>query len=481
MKQRIFDSQKGRRIYDEAVRAIREHGMQKLLEGGVILGLSGGADSVLLLHFLIEYREKSNAEFKILPVHVNHGIRGEEALADELFSKKAAEALGLEFIALHVDVPAYAENNALGIEEAARKLRYDGFNELIRVRSDVSCIAVAHNSDDNFETLLFNLVRGAGTHGLSGIAPVRDNIVRPLIYVSKVEIQALLQEKKIEYVTDSTNFSIDYTRNYIRHEIVPRLKRINSEPQASINRMCSALRADDSYINSVAEKFISENYINGTFDNSALAALHAAVFARVIMLSAKEKGITRLEFVHIEKVRALLRVKENFRVSLPERFEFISELGRSRIARTAKCNIGCVPLKMGENHFPAFNSVIILSDHALDEFSLNVYKISIQAAVPFDIINNGLFVRSKNDGDSYFYGGITHKLKKLFNDRKIPPSLRGSVPVFCDERGIVWVPGFGIRADSAQDKRLYIAITEYGEPSDERRFYIPSAKKAAKP
>lgn len=453
--------------------------MRSLIGGGILLGLSGGADSVLLLHFLLEYRARNAISFPLLAVHVNHGIRGDEAERDEAFSKATACALGVDFASVHIDVPRFAQDNSLGLEEAARKLRYAKFNELIGSRSDISCIAVAHNSSDNLETVLFNFMRGAGTRGLAGIAPVRDNIIRPLIYVSKRDIQALLDEEKIEYVTDSTNFSCDYTRNYIRHDVIPKLARLNSDPERAVNRACAFLRADDAYISEVAQAFIKENYKNGSFENARLRGLHNAVLARVLTFAASAQGIA-LEAVHIAQIEKLLRKNRNesFKISLPGQHEFISECGASRIEKRKAARIEAKKLHLGENHFPSSNAVIILSENANDEFSLNVYKISIQAAIPFDIINSELFVRSKNDGDSYFYGGMTHKLKKLFNDKKIPPSYRERVPIFYDGDGIVWVPGFGVRSTLKTSKKLYVTIAEYGELDSDGGFYIPRGKRS---
>ena len=148
-----------------------------------------------------------------------------------------------------------------GIEEAARIARYSAFNDIIRGRSDISTIAVAHNMSDNAETVIFNLLRGSGTRGAAGIRPVRDNIVRPLISVNKSDIVAALEYVDFYYVTDSTNTSTYYTRNYIRHKIVPKLAHINDDPERMLKRFSDNARSDDDFITSLAVGFVAERNI----------------------------------------------------------------------------------------------------------------------------------------------------------------------------------------------------------------------------
>ena len=223
----MFASKKGSELYERIVTTVEREGMSALIERGVLVGFSGGADSVFLACFLTEYRRRRGGSFKILALHVNHGIRGDEADRDEQFSKSFARELDIEFESRSVDVPSIAKEHGIGIEEAARNARYSIFNEIISSRNDIFTIAVAHNATDNTETVLMNILRGSGLSGVSGIKPVRDNIVRPVIAVSKEEITDILSEYGISYVTDSTNLSTDYSRNYVRNEILPLFKRLS--------------------------------------------------------------------------------------------------------------------------------------------------------------------------------------------------------------------------------------------------------------
>ena len=457
-KSPLFVSQNGRAVYDRVVESVSRYGMDKLLSGGVLIGLSGGADSVFLLHFLCEYLGKD----KILCVHINHMIRGDEADSDEEFSRSLCKEMDVEFLSFKIDVPKLSASTDCGIEECARNIRYSKFKEIIEGRRDISSVAVAHNSTDNAETVILNMLRGAGTRGASGIPPVRDNICRPLIGISKDEIVELLELAKVKFVTDSTNLSTEYRRNYVRLEILPSLKRLSPDPDAMIGRLSENLRSDDDFITGEAERFLRENKPTA----SALRQLHNAVFIRVLALMAGRLG--SISSSCAKDIRALLP-SDNFSYSLGGDMRFVCELGLCRVVRGNSTDIEYSISLNGEiTHIPEINSVVIERITSIDNSSLNVYKKSIQANLRSAIISGELVVRSKRDGDTVYYGGMTHKLKKLFNDRKIPPSLRSRIPVVCDDRGVVWVPGFGVRDDSPSDPHdHYIAIcSQTDEPHD---------------
>ena len=208
-------------MIDKIFRHIKDN---KLLSDGdtVVCGLSGGADSVGLLLALYELREKLGINVEAL--HVNHCLRGEESDRDEEFCCQLCSRLGIPFSAFRVDVKSYAKEHSLSDEEAARKLRYGVFE----ANSQGKKIATAHNANDNLETVILNLARGSALKGMAGIPVRRNNIIRPLLTVSREEIEAFLSERGQEFVTDSTNLSDDYTRNKIRHKIIPLMNELNS-------------------------------------------------------------------------------------------------------------------------------------------------------------------------------------------------------------------------------------------------------------
>ncbi len=453
---KMFSSADGRAVYECALHTLEENNMQPLIDRGVLVGLSGGADSVMLLSFLVKYRTQTST-FPILAVHINHGIRGEEAERDERFSRDFAAMLGVEFKAVFVDVPAEASESGLGLEEAARNARYSKFAEIISCRNDINTIAVAHNATDNLETVIINMMRGAGAKGMAGIKAVRDNVIRPLIGVSKKDILSLLAQNSIPYVIDSTNFSSDYTRNYVRNEILPRLSRLSQAPEKMAMRMCKNLLADDEYIDRQAKEFLDSRDV---LTARELQNVHSALFTRVVALMCKNAGALGVEAVHLEKIRELLG-KNNFSVSLPGSYLFVCEYGKCRVTKEENTSAFFNPLLFGENLFDSIGLAVYITEEPIDKTYTNVYKNSIQVCVSSDIIDNGVYIRSKSDGDAYRYGGATRKIKKLFNDSKIPPTKRNKIPIFCDNEGIFWVPGFGLRDDAKpKDKKLYVTVFE---------------------
>ena len=471
MDKRIFDlfSEKSG-VLPLIEKCVSEYSMKERLLRGTLVGLSGGADSVMLLLYLTYLRAKK--DFPLLAVHVNHGIRGEEADRDERFSRDFSKALGVEFVSVRVDVPSLARERGIGLEEAARNARYSIFSDIISGRNDISTIAVAHNADDNFETVLMNMLRGAGTRGLSGTPPVRDNIVRPLIYLRKPEIASALLENGFEFVTDSTNESDDYTRNYIRHNIVPSFDLLTDSLSSSVARLSKNLREDDDCLFGLATAFC-EKYSNGCIPQDALKELHPSLFFRALSIYASDALGASIERVHAEAIRECLMRGGDFSISVSGA-TFVMSSGFGGFYTDVPCfdrefEFG---LQMGENGIPEYGAVVEITDNK-NKFSTNVYNKSTQADLTSAIIVGDLFVRNKKDGDAYFFGGMTHKLKKMFNDRKIPLKDRARIPVLCDAKGVVWVPGFGVRDDGGKGA-LYIRISE--TDVTDQTFLLPERK-----
>ncbi len=458
--EKLFDTELGKSVERDVRRAITENGMLSSLKKGVAVGLSGGADSVLLL--IILRKLKKEFDFQLKAVHVNHLIRGESALRDENFSKDFSGALGIDFEAFRADVPRFAEENKLGIEEAARRIRYDVLDSVISKNEHLGTIATAHNSTDNLETFIFNFMRGSGIHGLSAIAPMRDNVIRPLIYVSKENVLKLLSEANIPFVTDETNYSIEYTRNYIRHEILPKFKHLSSCPEDMSNKAIANLRADADYLSSVAEEYYQNNKNGSKISAKSLLQLHPAILSRVIRIMCKEYGAPTPEKIHVDKIGELLRKNADFEVDIPGNASFLRCRDSCYIAEKSTAvqpSSFEYTLKDGFNEIPELNIAVAITSDPKKDFSSNVYNFSIKANLSSAIIIGGLSLRNKRDGDSYCYGGITRKLKKLFSDKKIPVSERAKIPVIADEKGIVWVPGFGVRDDAPEEKtNKWIAI-----------------------
>ncbi len=472
----IFETEIGKSVYKRICDTVTKRAMHAHLSNGVCIGFSGGADSVLLLCFLKKYFTE-NGLSGLLAVHVNHMIRGDEADRDEAFSRELCAHLGIEFLAERIDVPAIARESSLGLEEAARNVRYSLFADIIDGRKNISTIAVAHNATDNAETVIFNIMRGSGTRGASGISPIRGSIVRPLIDISKADIIATLEAASVPYVTDSTNLSTDYTRNHIRHNILPHLRTVASDTEAMFTRLSENLRCDADFIDACADEFISAS--KGDITAAALSSLHPALLCRVLNMMVRNAGGSGCEHVHIAKIGELLHLSD-FKVSLPSGLEFIAAGGKCTVRKRSpeeKPMYFSRELEYGVNSVDGISTVIIVSREPfcgeLYETSSKVYKISIHRSIDSAIIDGVLSVRQKQDGDAYRYGGMTHKLKKVFNDKNIPLAEKALVPVICDFSGILWVPFLPIR-DSSKEKsgvKIYIAFAE-PQGSQLPRLYI---------
>lgn len=223
---------------------------------GVVVGLSGGPDSVFLLYALHTLQPRMG--FTLRAVHVHHGIRGAEADRDESFSEKLCAKLDIPFQAVHVAAPTYAAQHGLSLEEAARILRYEALEaarqQLGQTRA--AWIAVAHHLDDQAETVLHNLVRGAGLRGLAGMENRRNHVIRPLLSIKREDILKWLKQYDIPYVTDSTNADPHYTRNRIRSTVLPELREINPEASAHIAHSAALLREADAYFHALALQYV---------------------------------------------------------------------------------------------------------------------------------------------------------------------------------------------------------------------------------
>lgn len=521
--------------------AIKQYNM---LEGctGILVGYSGGTDSSALLRLLRSLcRER---DIYLVAVHVHHGIRGDEADRDAEFCRRTCEELGVEFRLIRADIPALAARTGRGIEETARDFRYSEFRRILDSDARLSHVAVAHNSDDNAETMIFNLVRGCGVDGLGGIVPIRplgdiaqplgkaaqgnafaqsshngdhaqssyngDHaqssyngdyaqqragiLIRPLITVQKREILGYCAENGIEYIIDSTNADTAYTRNYIRAEIIPRLERLNPSFLTAAERLAGLARADSDSLDRTAAAYCASD----TITLSELNSLDGAIASRVVIkLFAKHSPAT-LEACHVDSLlRLAATAHEGASLSLPGRIR--AEISRGKLtfidsasANSVYANLASAnsayannaapqqriefeyPLTIGINQFasPNFAALLLPNSKKYGEFEKynerlkNIYKLSIHAELNSDKINHILFVRSRRAGDAYVFGGMTRRLKKLYNDKKLSPDERERLPVFCDSEGIVWVPGFAVADRARADSDRILSVWYYYNPAN---------------
>mgnify|MGYP003295377788 CR=1 FL=1 len=237
---------------------------------------------------------KNEYNLNLVASHINHGIRGEEAERDALFSKTFSESLGVNFKMIKVDCIGEAKKTGETVEETGRRLRYEFWDSLCEDKNTV--IATAHNSNDNAETVIFNITRGSALSGAKGIPPKRDNIIRPLILCTREEIEGYCKENNLSFVTDSTNLTVDYTRNRIRHNILPELEKVNSGVVEAFTRFSESVRIDDNYLEFVAENALKDYGIRIEKVKIKRLALPTNNIESVFeqMIADREKQVTKL-------------------------------------------------------------------------------------------------------------------------------------------------------------------------------------------
>lgn len=462
---------------DDVEKFIRKYNM---LQSGdcVIAGVSGGADSVCMLLILHEISESMG--FSVRAVHLNHMIRGAEADRDEAFVAELCDRINVPLKSFRRNVPEIAAEEGLSSEEAGRKIRYQLFEEAAddaqkefkRVR-----IAVAHNRDDLAETVIFNMARGSSLKGLTGIRPVRDDIIRPILFAGRKEIEEYLAEKGESFCTDSTNLGDDYSRNRIRHVIIPALKELNAGAVDHIFDM--AMDASDIYdgIDERAAAFLESCEIRkGESGENILIRIPAtrliqlgkterseAVLAAMAMIAGRRKDITRK---HIEAVIDIAEGSSGRSVSLP--YEMSAEKHNDTLFIGLLSRDGTFTAGMEYGIEGRFVTDIV-DDLDFSVFSKNMYTEIIDC----DKIIGTLRIRKPNDTDTIVINssGGRKKLSKLFTDMKVDRLLRDSYPVVADDSDVVWLPGlrlsekYKLTPDSSRGLRMQY-ILEGGNPDE---------------
>ena len=437
---------------------IKAYGIESAMKCAdiIYIGFSGGADSSCLLHVMSEWCKRAGKKLEAL--HMNHMIRGKEAQRDEEFCRKICDGLGIILNVYSFDVPGYAAENGYGMEEAARRARYGWFEKTIessRAEGKTALIATAHNADDNLETVIFNMMRGSGTKGLSGISPLRDGkYVRPLIGDTSENIRKWCNENGVDYVIDSTNSDDAYTRNRIRHVVIPELRNIFEKPEKSVQRLGNLLRMDDDYLNSVAVRETGAG--SCTVPREKIKGLHRAVASRIIRyLYANAAGTTNnlgesniadsLELICSEKTEGMISLPGGLILHVDR-----NNVTVGAVVERAEQNDGFLYEYTGEK-----NEKYETKDYELNfylensreeekkiDVEKNIYKLSTLTVLNFDKIKGTLKVRCRQPGDEYRFGGMTRKLKNLFINKKMTKDEKEHIPIVCDDEGIVWIPGF---------------------------------------
>ncbi len=419
----------------------------------LIIGFSGGADSSALL--FLAHKHCKELGFNLYAIHINHLIRHKEADRDEDFCKRICELKGIPFKSRRIDVPTLSKENKTGIEETARNVRYAEFT---KYADDISknglptYIATAHNSDDNAETVIFNITRGSALNGLCGIKPMRENVIRPLILCSKDDILGYCDENCIEYITDSTNIDKAYTRNRIRHDLIPSLKGINPSLLAAISRMTENIAEDELFLRQCAKNFLLTSSDSCGIKLPEFNNAHASLQRHVIFEFVKNSVGISLEDKHIKGIIELCRAAAKHS-EFHFTGEFCAVIEGDRLTLKKKGDIKsptyCIPVKYGINEIPfgVIGRYKSTDTVKISEFE-NIYKISTQTSICSDKIKGALFATPRHSGDTVNINNVNRKLKKLLNEIEPDLEKRAVLPIFRDDEGILWVPGARSRTET---------------------------------
>ena len=437
----------------------------------IAVGYSGGADSTVLLSMIAECVQGKD----VRAIHINHMIRGEAADSDEAHCREFCAERGIPLEVRRIDVPALAEAKKIGVEQAAREARYSSFAEYLGTLGECALLCTAHNADDNLETVIFNLIRGSGTRGMGGIAPRRGQIVRPMLSLSSAEIREYAAEAGLSFVVDETNADTRYTRNAIRGEVIPILRRLAPECAASAAAGSALVRRDDEYLRSLASDAVAGR---DEIPVDELRSLDDTVLSRALLEMYDRARGERTDFssVHIADCIALIRSSGHGEICLPGAISMLAECGAVRFAPTVRGR------EKVEFSFTVYEPGDDLATRVFDRPALgfrvavggakngaaphenvenpdsgaNVYKKFIYITIGFDKIKGSVLVRTRRPGDTFAFRGMDRKLKKLLCDAKIPD--RDRLPVFCDDDGILFVPGVGARDGAAAKDGLTFCV-----------------------
>ncbi len=401
----------------------------------VTVALSGGADSVALLLCLLELKEK--LQVNISAAHLNHCLRGKESDADELFVRKLCADLGVELTVERADINAQAKKDKESIELCARRVRYEFLERVSK-----GLIATAHTANDNIETVLLNLSRGTGISGLSGIPPKRNRIIRPLISVTRQEVEDYCAEKGYNFCIDSTNTDENYKRNFIRHSVVPKLSEVNSNVIGNVANMSATLRNDADLLRKIAKETFDGICKCNEVATEELCKLHPAILSRCIAL-LYEKSVGRIpEYKHIESIIMLLN--EGGKCSVQNDFSAVVKDGFLKFVPSK--SVGTI-LETEVYELPFCDFGIEISEITPENFKLQgkINNLLLHNAFDCDKICGKLVLRSRipRDEIKLIKRNCTKSLKKLFNEAKIEETKRDLIPVLADDEGPVWVAGFG--------------------------------------
>ena len=419
----------------------------------ICCALSGGADSVCLLRCLRALSKPMG--FTVTAVHVNHQLRDTESLRDQKFCEALCQKLHVPLTVTAADVRRRAKQENCSEELSARLCRYAALEEI-----SADWIATAHTASDNLETMLYRLARGSSLHGLGSIPPVNGRFIRPLLTVTRQEIETYLAALEQDYVTDSTNLTDKYTRNQIRHRLIPELKRLNPSVERTSVTMLRSLRSEDDYLSQQAKAIYAAHLQNGSM-LTGLDQMHPAMGMRCLALLLEQQNIP-FDALLLERLLAL--AQQGGKWNLKKHVYAIAKQGTltiEQILPDAKPLAEKIPLHLGENQlYEGYVLFAAIQNRENHEKIDNIHKKFANVCLDYDKIKGDIFLRQRQYGERIRLCGrdFTSSLKKLIQ-AKVPPQRRHTLHVLADDDGIVFAEFIGAAhrvSPDANTRRLLI-------------------------
>lgn len=427
----------------------------------IAVGVSGGADSVALLRFLAALRPQFG--WDLVVCHIHHGLRGAEADRDECFVRALAEQLGLPCAVSRIDAAALALREHISVEEAGRMARYAFFAQ---TAGEGGRIATAHTLDDSIETVLMNLVRGTGLRGLCGIPRIRGNIVRPLLDCTRAEVEDYLGALGQPYCTDSTNLTDDYTRNRIRHDILPRLCELNPNFPGAMARMLPRLAAQQALTDCLAAQSAQQLHAAcGGLSRQGLSALPEPVCDR-LLLRLLEQNRLPVSAAAVARMTETLRTGGKLDLAARSWF-FVAQGDLAAVIYAPPGGIPPVPVPLPQEETPVIlpfspqkslkltlcNKIVA---NTSEKFNISLLKYAIDC----DRIKGYSFMRTRRPGDTFIVGKKQLSLGEAWAAAGIPALLRPALMVLADKQGVLWAEGIGSssRAAVTENTKQYVII-----------------------
>lgn len=405
----------------------------------VICALSGGADSVALLSVLLELRQ--TLEISVEAAHFHHNLRGAEADRDEEFCRSLCQKLEIPLHFAKADASAYGKGSS--VELTARELRYDFLYAL-----PCDCIATAHNADDNTETVLQHMLRGSGLRGLCGIPPKRDRLVRPLLPVTRQEIEDYLAQRELPHALDSTNGEDFCQRNRLRHGVIPVLKEELPGLHRQVFRQTQLLRRENAFLDHLAEKLLQKAQKAEGYDRDILLDADPVLLDRALCVLLRQYYPANVAMEHIRGLGNVLRSESpSARLCLPYGLMACRRYNLLLVEEPKTWEFPSAELKIpGETIIE--EAGVKICCFFCEKFQ-NLANTPFHFAVKYDMISQDrICVRQRQQGDRFLMDGGFHKsLKKLIIEKKIPCDLRPRLPVFVCGQELLAVGGIGVSAD----------------------------------